>query len=86
MMADDIVLHEVRTMTTVRETMTGVALVIVGTMLATLVIVQGFLAHPPIALPVALLAIGAGITTLDVPDPAGTPTPVGTGGTGRRPV
>ena len=70
-------------MTTLRETATGVVLLGVGATLAALVVVQGLFAQPPVALPVALLAIGAGIATLDVPDHAGTPAPTGAG---RRPT
>jgi len=70
-------------MTTLRETVTGVTLLVAGAILAALVLVQGLFTQPPIALPVAFLAIGAGIATLDVPDHAGTPAPTGTG---RRPT
>ncbi|MFD1585683.1 hypothetical protein ACFR9U_01710 [Halorientalis brevis] len=70
-------------MTTIKETVTGVALLAIGTILAALVLVQGLFAQPPIALPVAILAIGAGIATLDVPEHADRPAPVGTG---RRPA
>ncbi|WP_136717236.1 hypothetical protein [Halorientalis salina] len=66
-------------MTTFRETLTGVGLLTIGATLAALVLLQGFMAHPPIALPVALLTIGAGIATLDVPEPTGTPDAIGTG-------
>ena len=73
-------------MTTFRETALGVWLVVTGATLTALVLVQGVLAQPPIALPVGLLAIGAGIATLDVPEPAATPDAVGPGGAGRRPA
>lgn len=70
-------------MTTLRETMTGVALLVIGAILTGLVLFQGIFAHPPVALPVALLAIGAGVATLDVPDHADRPVAAETG---RRPV